>query len=294
MALPTTNLTGHFDASDADNLFKNEGDSGTPVDGDTVLEWRDEGDGSFTTHLDRHTGTWTGPEWRQSTPLMKLPCLDFDGSADGLSSWQVDDVTPRPYGNFVTASALTLAVVVWPVSITATSSVLEDNHFLLGDLDGSCALSFRDVSGTPKLSGWVYDGAYKSVDLTVATGRTWIAVLVFGGGTVTVYAIDDTGTETSDSVATGNLATTTKQMAVGHGPGAGRLIGRVGEFVVYNAALGGSDLTDLKNYFKDKWLTLGGGGGGIVRQMLQHHHRSKPRRDPAFRRHESGLYLRAA
>lgn len=36
------------------------------------------------------------------------------------------------------------------------------------------------------------------------------------------------------------------------------------------------------------------GGGGIVRQMMQHHHHRRPRKDPAFRRHESGLYLRAA
>ena len=38
----------------------------------------------------------------------------------------------------------------------------------------------------------------------------------------------------------------------------------------------------------------GGGGNNIVRHMLQHHHRQPKPKHGAYRRHESGLYLRAA
>lgn len=272
MALPTTNLTLHGDASDTGKLFTtlNGGGSGvhtgTPADGNAVQVWDDEGDGISDVALIYPSTTSQSPTFRSgASALMKsgLTELDFDGSDDELQSWTQSGGGSKAMSAMISASAGTMAIVFYAESITDTDADVYNNQALIGDAGNFCGLFVRDVSGVKKIRSYNWDGSADTGELTIATSRVYIAIWIHGGGNLDLIVIDDTGTETSTSVASGNTTDLANRFSVGRAGGASNCFnGRIGEFVTYTAALSGSDLTDLKTYFKDKWLSLGGGGSG--------------------------------
>lgn len=269
MALPTTGLTLHCRADRTNQLFTTYSSSGThtgtPNDGDAVQVWDDEGDGIADVCL-AYEDVGTEPNYRSGTPLMKHSCLDFDGSSDRLGSYNQTALAARPLSDFFADNAKTVAIAFWAEAITSTSSTIGDSHRLLTDLGTGGAgddfgLTLYDSSGTKKIQAFNFPSAYNIAELTVTTGHTWIAIVTHDGVNLSIVLIDEAGAETSASVASGNtnnVAMTTCRIQLGMGiPGtAGFYNGRIGELALYNAVVTGIDLADLKQYFKDQWLTL--------------------------------------
>ena len=261
-ALPTTNLTARFDASVTTKLFTTFSGSGvhtgTPADGDLVEVAEDMGDGSVTDII--FAADPSGVRFRSSVPLMKNSCLDF--SASPLSAYTQTAGASRVFGDLFTASDLTVAIVFYAETIADTDAAVYDNNTLFATSYGSdyFAVSARDVAGAKKIRANNYDGNHDATgDVAIAEGRTYIAIVTHTGGNLTMLVIDDTGAEASSTVASGNTGATTTQLHMGGNAAGAQFDGRIGELVAYNAAVTGTDLTNLKDYFKDKWMTIAGG-----------------------------------
>src|SRR5262245_55838325 len=128
MALPTTNLTLHCDASDTDKLFTTYSaagtHSGTPSDGNAVQVWDDEGDGIADVALVFPSAT-REPLFRSgASALMKtgLTELDYDGTNDELQTYVQDGDPIRASSDFISNSAATLAMVFYPEVISDTDT----------------------------------------------------------------------------------------------------------------------------------------------------------------------------
>jgi hypothetical protein len=266
MSLPTTNLTLHLDASqNASPTTMYSDDAGTTpaVGGNSVRVHTDQGDGSISTHFARVSGSETGPTWVASGNLMKNPELQFGAGAVHmqLASFQTDNSTARPTTDFVSTTAGTIACVLYPTTITDTHTLpsqSDSNDFVFGNAGGNANICLYDNSGTKTLRFVVVDSAHEVVDFTIALNRTWIAIMTFDGATLTGILIDDTGAESTSTTSVGTATGLSSQLAYGHSanPGTPFFTGRWGEGVTYNAALTGTNLSDLKQFYKDKWLSL--------------------------------------
>jgi hypothetical protein len=252
MPLPTTNLTAHFDASDADHLFKTWVDggahTGTPVDGEEVQVWKAEAGGSVQPLNAAYPSVGRAPVYRSSSSPMLLPCLDFDGSEDELRL--VTDATNNSYygtGSFFGSQAKTLIVAFYARSITGTSI---GDHGIAGGSDGAFVLGCRDVGGTKKTYASNGDGNIDSVDATTVVDTTYVACLRHDA--TNLYLSIDGGAEVQ--VATGATSPFPEShFSFGRYFGSAvRFHGCISEAALYNAALTGTDLTDAIAYFRAK------------------------------------------
>jgi hypothetical protein len=263
MALPTTNLTLHLDASDTDKLFTTWVDggpnTGTPADNGAVEVWSRETDGSVNPAHAAYAAAGRTPLYRSGTPLMMLPCLDFDGTDDELRV--VGDATRASYlntGEFMGDQAKTILVAFWAEAVTSTSADPSELHAVVGT-SGDCNLSLKDVAGTPTLQFNNHDGSWDTVSKTVATGTTVVACARHD--TSNIYLSVDGGSESSTaSGATSGWPIA--ELRVGRGGGSVFFNGRVGEIAIYSAALTGTDLTAAIAYFRLKWQGVGGSPDG--------------------------------
>jgi hypothetical protein len=263
MALPTTNLTLHLDASDTDKLFTTWVDggshTGTPADNGTVQAWSAETDGSVTPAHAAYGGAVAGrePNYRSGTPLMLLPCLDFDGTEDELRL--VNNTNSTTYyntGSFMGDAAKTIIFAAWPESITLEQADPVENHIVVGT-SNDFVVGFKIVSTVKKAFISNHDGAWKTVTVNATEGAANVVCARQDGSNL--YISVDGGAESS--VASGATATwPSGELRIGRGSGSGRLHGRIGELAIYSAALTGADLTDAIAYFRAKWQGIGGSG----------------------------------
>jgi hypothetical protein len=262
MALPTTNLTLHLDASDTDKLFTTWVDggshTGTPGDGDAVQAWSRETDGSVTPAHAAYSTDW--PLYRSGTPLMALPCLDFDGTDSEVRI--VDNTNRSSYlngGQLVGAQAKTILVAFWAEAVSLSSADPSENHGLIAF--GDCALTLKSVGGNPKIHFNNHDGGWDTVEESITTAATVVACARHDA--TNIYISVDGGSEVSTaSGATGTWPSS--DMRIGRAAGSGRLNARIGEIAIYSAALTGTDLTDAIAYFRAKWQGVGGPTARIV------------------------------
>lgn len=263
MALPLTNLTLHLDASDTGNLFTTfSGDgnhTGTPVDGSSVEVWNDEGDGVsdvIMLYVDAK------PEWRTTTPLMLLPCLDFDGSADNLRSHTQNGGSQKALSNFLSSSAFTVFISFLAESITSTAAAIYDNHQLIGDAGLFWGIHLKDEGGIKKAYGYNWDGNDDVVGGHAILENTSY-LMMFRHESGSIYSAINGGTESS--TVSGNTSDLTFPLMLGSSVSP-RYSGRIGEIAIYNTALSGSNLTEATQYFIDKWVSPP--AGGTTRKML--------------------------
>lgn len=256
MALPTTNLRLHVDASDTDKLFTTFSGSGvhtgTPSDGSLVQVWDDEGDGIANVALIYNTAGQTAA-WRTTTPLMLHPCLDFDGSDDFYSAYTQTGGAVKAVSDFITASAFTVLVAFRAESITSTGAA-SAGHILLGDDGGYFGLSLRNVSGQRKISGYNWDGTSDVVQSDISENTDYVVMYRHESGNL--YMSINGGSEVGP-VASGNTQSVASTLSVGSLAGGVTFNGRIGEIAIYNAALSGTPLSDAISYFTGKWLSAG-------------------------------------
>lgn len=265
MALPTTNLTLHCDASQVGKVFTtvNGGGSGihtgVPADGNAIQVWEDEGDGISDVAM--IFATSKEPNYRSgASSLMKNSCIDATAANnDRMSARTQDNGSAYALSSFISASAFTFAAVVWLDSVPSTTgSDGFTNNILIGDSGGYAGIRLRNVAGVPKARCYNYQGASHTAEVTISTGATWIIIARHGGGNIDIIAIDSAGNEITDGpVSSGDTESLTSSFSLFNvGDDAVNYDGRVGEIAVYNALVTGTDLTNLKDYFKNKWLNL--------------------------------------
>ena len=256
MPLPTTNLTWHCDPSDTDKLFttwvSGGPNTGTPSDGSAVQVWEQETDSSTdTTREFTYSTTGREPIYRSTTPLMLLPCLDFDGTDDQMNAQDFVGSDAQA-SEFLGASAKTILVAFYGESITAANALSYDNHALFCDgLAGFLGIFLKNNGGQRQAIAYNWDGNEDQVAININEAQSHVVVYRHDG--TNLFISVDGGSELF--VPSGATTTMTGNMRIGFGLGTGtRYNGRIGEIAVYNAALTGSNLTDAVSYFTSKWL----------------------------------------
>jgi hypothetical protein len=255
MPLPTTNLTFHLDASDTDKLFTtfvNGGPhTGTPVDGNEVQAWAAETDGSVSpANAGRPDGQ--APNYRSTTPLMLLPCLDFDGADQMTVCTDTSYDTLIGTNQFFGTQTKTILLAIYPETISGTASPVTDNDALIALYDDG--LHVWNDGGTRKATFSINDGSLKSVSVTIGTGATY--VLCARQDSSNIYLSVDGGSEVS--AACGASAVWPQGVVLGRSNNSGaRYNGRYGEIAFYNAS---AYPTDAIAFLRSKWQGVGGSG----------------------------------
>lgn len=270
--LPPTNLTFHIDSKDLDTVFRtaNGGGSGVhtviPTDGQTFSVWDDELDG-ITDYALFGGATGAGGSdvaIRITTPLMKHPCVDFRGAATNdtlIANLQPGGGSVKRLSEFVSVGAKTIAFALRPNTITGTATppALGTSHCLIGN-NGFFGCYMRDDGGTKKIYFRNVDASapVESIEGVIGTGATWIVVFRHGGGNLKLTIIDATAAEVdSTDVPTGNSDFLLNVLTLGKDIGGGGYFdGRLGEMAMWSDEKTGADLTAIKDYFKEQWLTL--------------------------------------
>lgn len=256
MALPTTNLTFHADASGGGDVWVNYQSTApyhnTPAgDGNIVDIWDDVEHGGYSSF-----GFYSfGPTYKVTTPLMPLPCLRWDGTNH---SRLMDDpgTAFQPASLFVNPGAKTFIFAIYAESITTNGANNWENQALIAEGGGFFALAVRDAGGGAyKVIAYNYDGNQDSVELPLALNTTTVVTMRHDG--TNLYISTDGGAESS--VASGDTQNLTGTVTIGSNYNRTiGFVGRIGEVAIWNAALTGTALSDANSYFTSKWLAAAG------------------------------------
>jgi hypothetical protein len=259
MPLPTTNLTLHLDASDADRLYTTWADggghSGAVSDGSLVQVWKAEADGSVSPANAAYQGG-NAPTYRSTTPLMDLPCLDFDGTLAQMRI--VDDTNTASYrdsSNFFSTTARTILAAFYAESITASNAGAVggySNHGLISAED-KWYLNLRNDAGQRKIQFGAHDGTWRMVEVNISEATSHVVKARHDG--TNLYLAVDGGAESS--TACGTISGLSSAVYIGISGDAVRYNGRMGELAFYNS----SDLTNANSgvtFLRSKWQGVGG------------------------------------
>ena len=244
MALPTTGLTFHADASAVTDLWRSANPfANHPADGEDTEFWDD------VEHADiaaASTGG-SGASWRSGTPLMLLPCLDFDGTDSYKLSNNAMSVD-KTLANVITNSAFTVFGSIYVEAISTNAANFYDNDGILSDSGGFWGVHVK----TGNIVFGNYDGSADQVALAISLATSYYFMFRHEGGNI--YGSLNGGAESS--AASGNTQDVTGQPRIGRNFGGSNKFfnGRMGEIAIWNVALTGSDLTDAHAYFAAKWL----------------------------------------
>lgn len=255
MALPTSGLTGHYDASDSSTLFttfvSGGPHTGTPTDGATVAVWKNT---AVSNSILRQVGANGLPVYRSATPLLPRACLDFTGGQ--RLGTTTDTASALPLSTFVTAAAHTLFVAFYPETLTTGfAQPVYNQNLLVGETGGYFAVSAAALSVSDaapyQVSGFLYDSGDKHVSLPLTLATPAVVMVRHEAGALSVAL--NGGVESS--VAAGNIGSLTGQVTVGFGyVSSVAFDGRIGEIALYNVALTGTALADATAYFTGRWL----------------------------------------
>ncbi len=256
MALPTSGLTFHGDASVNTDLWTTNTAgtfSGAISDGNGVIYWDDVEHGDVAAVRSMASP----PVWRQSTPLMALPCLSFVGGLN-LRLENDADTAHKVLSDVTSASAFTVVASIYVAGVTNSSANAYSNDPVI-DSGSYFGLYLKNTGSDYRLQAYVWDGSAKVVEIVVSLATSYVVMFRLESGTL--YASLDGGTESS--VACGNISSLINQVFIGLS-GAGSYNGRIGEVAIYNTALTGTSKTDALSYFTTKWL----GGGDTTAPIL--------------------------
>jgi hypothetical protein len=259
MALPTTNRTGHWDASDADRLFTATTLTGAVSNGSSVRGWDDEGDAFDLAFMDVTLGT-TVPTW-VSSAINSLGALDFDGTDDSLRL-RTDSNTGGPvFDTVFNVNAKTLFIVFQMEGNATNQAAPYDNTGLFAEDGGYFGMYLKTNGSVHSALAYNFASGAQETSITISQNVPYVAMLKHDGSTLSIEARDGTNT-LSNSVSSGNTNASAARVHVGRGFAAAFFNGKVGEIATYDAALTGTDLTDAWSYFTTKWLAAGSSPAG--------------------------------
>jgi hypothetical protein len=263
MALPTANLTAHFDASDTDKLWTtwvNGGPhTGTPADTGTVQSWGRETDGSVTPLNWAYQGG-VAPAYVSTSSPMLLPCMHF--TEEYMAA--VTDTSVVSYysqSSFFTTTAKHLFISFRAAAIDATSA----DHFscegLIGFYD-AFGVWMRNNGGQRQLRIAAKDtGWCETTPINISLNTDYV-LQVWHDGTNLKGRLDE-GSEVSVACGTSSTGWPAPELRVGRAGGSIEAKDAyVGEVALYNAVLSGTDQSDALAYFRLKWQGVGGSPDG--------------------------------
>lgn len=252
MALPSTNQTTHFDASDNDHVMRTG--STKAIDGENVETWEDDAGRNMAFWY--NSASSDGPTYKTVTPLMILPCLDF-ATTEILSLYNLAGAQAQQLANIFAAGAKTLIIAAYIKTVATDSATPYQNERVFADQNDYFGLFIKKTAGIVKALAYNFHGANQVVTVDLAgENQAYVFTVVHDGVNLTL-AVDG---GTAGSVASGDTDNLGGNPRINGGSAAHSI--RIGELVTYNAALTGSDLTDANSYFISKWLSAGGGGAG--------------------------------
>lgn len=245
-------LTAHFDASDTDNIFTSRGNppSGAPSDGSAIQQWDDE---SVSDQIaDDNGNTSIDPLWRQSSPGLVLPCLDFDGSNDLLAAVTDDSATQKTLDDWISASAFTLMVALRVESSSANSGTAYLNEGIVADSGQFFGLLVKNDTGQVKLIGYSWDGAAQAVFHDISVNTNYVVCYRYDGTNLRLSV--NGGTE--QTAAAGSNTGSSGAMLIGsNGDASAYLNGRIGELKVWDTADADGALAAQIAALVTKWVT---------------------------------------
>lgn len=255
MALPTTNLTLHADASTSGDLFTDTGMTTPATNGSAVAMWNDVGDptnyafGNFANSANPLwvSGVFNGLGALQWDATQNRPLKSVD---DGFSAF-------TPASTFISASAFTMFISFVMNGDASNNSNAYQNSPLLITSNSYWGLHLRTNAGVNSLTAMNYDGGFDEAGVTISQDTKYVACYKHVGGAV---SIDVNNGALTNSAASGNTADLSESIYVGANAS---LVtdAYVGEIAIYNADVTGTDLTDAWAYFMDKWVNAAPSGG---------------------------------
>ena len=260
--LPTTNLTLRFDASDVGNVFQSRIAANpcwsTPCTDNTEAQvWKStipapNSEVVFSTN-GSPPAAGPNPTWKSSSPALALPDLLFDGSNDQVRVCiRNGGSTVSNLSNYMSTTAGTILAAFQIHSSTHNSSP-DQNDVLAVEAGKTCGMAVRKATSGPdtyKLQFYNQDsGGYDTIELSVLLNTDYVAC--WRHDATNLYASLNGAPETS--LASGTTVGLGAPLLIG-GDGARFLGYSLGEILVYNTALTGSDLANAINYLTAKWF----------------------------------------
>jgi hypothetical protein len=256
MATYAAGYTGHWDASDTDRLWTNAAFSIHPTDGQEIYAWDDEADEFDSAFFDQVGAGGIVPVYRAAA-FNGLGCLDFDGTNDYLSLFDDTGTTEHTIGGVITSTAYTVFISVMMEGDAPNSSDTFGNDLIIGDRNAFFGLYVKTNAGVNTLMAYNWDGSDDHADVTISQNTAYVAMFRHESGNL--YLSVNQGSESSTaSGTTTDTVGTLRLGATGVPPPTNFFNGKIGEILMYNTALSGSNLTDTYQYLMDRWVTAAG------------------------------------
>lgn len=244
-----TNRTLWLNASDNDLIYTAAGNppTGAVSNGNEVQQWlAEEGDMSARYRV----ATSDSPTWN-SAGINSLGALQFNGTDDEYSLRADDGTTARTVANIFTANHtvfIAFRMTGAPFNNTTNPYI---NDALMADGGSYWGIHLTDHGGTYSIDAFCYSGSSQHYASQTILLDTDYVVMMRSDGT-NIYCSINNGSEAS--TASGNPDNTTNEVVIGASQFGDQFTNaRIGEILVYNAALTGTPFTDTYQYMLDKW-----------------------------------------
>lgn len=251
---PAAGYTFWADASDTDRLWKSYNPfADHPADTEAIKAWDDEGDAANMALI----YSVAGPAY-DADGFNGRGCLDFDGSDDKL--YLSDDayagwLTPD---DVISASAWTMFIAFIMEGAAGSNASYVSNDRLLGD-GQYWGVYLSTDAGVHKCSAFQYDTGGKYATTNISLDTKYVVCAKYDGTGSELSVTINNGTPVTTS-SVGNVADLTTQSVIMGGVGE-LFNGKVGEIVIYDTALSGTNLSDTWSYLLGKWVNSGSVGG---------------------------------
>ncbi len=260
----TTSLTFHTDASDTDRLWKEYAMSNHPATTEKIAAWDDEGDATgfaFTSSVDSPTNA---PIYRASG-IGGLGSTEFSGATsvnEYLVARNDSGSGNRTLADFITDSAYTILVAVSAQDVLYNNANVYDNPGPIVDTNAAFGMQFTVSAGQFKVWAYNFDGSVDKVSQDFTGSTDYVIRMRHDSGTLYLQTSTGGVAGSETSVASGSTTTLGGSLLLGnYWIGNTACTCRIGEVLIYNAAISGSDLSDTTAYMINKWTTGGGASG---------------------------------
>jgi hypothetical protein len=258
-APPVVGMTGRWDASDASKLALNYQAAppfynGAVTDGSSVQTWLPSaGPRSF-----QRVDAAAAPEWRSTTPLMKLPCLHFNRA--NSDAYQLYDLTggtrvgPVSLAPLMTFSNKTIALALYVESLPTGTGAGYASSVILSEDGGFITLGMQSTG----LVWATWDANDRKLTYALTLNKRYVFICRHNGVNLMlrVASTDFDWTDVTPVVANPTIGDMSTPARIGMAASSTLTGGswRLGELITYNTSVTGADLTALSAYLKDKWL----------------------------------------
>ncbi len=262
MALYTTNLTTHIDASDTTRAFSTfvAGGSHTgapPGDGvaTEVLKYQADSTNTTNSYLYCYSPASTSaPLYKSTSTPMVRTCVYFDGVGNTLGLYGNSGSPTGLFSDVFSVSAKGVIIALRIVSASLNSANPWENHVVFTDTHRECGILVRKSGSQHYIYAYNYSGSAATVEFAVNANTDYVMTLTHNGTNLIARLSDgQTG-----STASGATDSDSGQETIG---GYFQVYysdqcfnGYVGEVGFWNEAISGTNMTDSETYFTGRWI----------------------------------------